>query len=71
MSGRGGALRSGAGIFSGISYLCRMKRWQQSLEGRAYISLSQAAHELHIPLSQLPYSLRILLENALRNLDQF
>ena len=48
-----------------------MKRWQQSLEGRAYISLSQAAQELHIPLSQLPYSLRILLENALRNLDQF
>ncbi len=48
-----------------------MKRWQTQLDGRHYISLSEAANQLNIPLAKLPYSLRILLENALRNLDDF
>ncbi len=48
-----------------------MKRWQATLHGFSYISLSQAAQDLGITLSRLPYSLRVLLENALRNLDDF
>jgi aconitate hydratase len=39
--------------------------------GEKYISLPEAAKELGINLSSLPYGLRILLENALRNKDDF
>ncbi|MGQ9864084.1 MAG: aconitate hydratase AcnA [Bacteroidia bacterium] len=42
-----------------------------SPDGYTYISLTQAAQEYKIPLEKLPYSLRILLENALRHLDGF
>lgn len=48
-----------------------MKRWQAQLDGRHYINLGEAAKQLSIPLAKLPYSLRVLLENALRNLDNF
>jgi len=48
-----------------------MKRWQAQLNDWHYINLSEAAERLNIPLASLPYSLRILLENALRNLDNF
>ncbi len=48
-----------------------MKRWQAQLNGWHYINLGEAAKQLNIPLTKLPYSLRVLLENALRNLDNF
>ncbi len=48
-----------------------MKRWQAQLDGRHYIDLGEAAKQLNIPLAKLPYSLRALLENVLRNLDNF
>ncbi len=48
-----------------------MKRWQAQLDGRHYIDLGEAAKQLNIPLAKLPYSLRVLLENVLRNLDNF
>ncbi len=48
-----------------------MKRWQENLDGHACIDLNKAAQELSIDLQNLPYSLRILLENVLRNLDGF
>ncbi len=48
-----------------------MKRWQAQLDGRHYINLGEAAKQLNISLAKLPYSLRVLLENVLRNLDNF
>ncbi|MCX7606510.1 MAG: aconitate hydratase AcnA [Bacteroidia bacterium] len=39
--------------------------------GNRYVDLPTAAREIGIPLEKLPYSLRILLENVLRNKDDF
>ncbi|MEN2992859.1 MAG: aconitate hydratase AcnA [Bacteroidia bacterium] len=49
-----------------------MQPWHaQTAEGKRYIDLPKAAKELGIALENLPYSLRILLENVLRHLDEF
>lgn len=49
-----------------------MSRWQAPFtEGLTHIALPDAARALGIDLAALPYSLRILLENVLRNLDGF
>ncbi|MCX7763982.1 MAG: aconitate hydratase AcnA [Bacteroidia bacterium] len=49
-----------------------MTSWKLPFSGsHHYISLPAAAQALDIPLDKLPYSLRILLENVLRNLDDF
>lgn len=48
-----------------------MANWKSTLRGHAYVDLPKAAQALGIPLEKLPYSLRILLESALRNLDEF
>ncbi|MCS7296742.1 MAG: aconitate hydratase AcnA [Bacteroidia bacterium] len=49
-----------------------MTQWKKSFgEGLSYIDLPAAAQAYGIDLTALPYSLRILLENALRHLDGF
>jgi len=49
-----------------------MTAWKKPFtNGLSYISLPDAAAALNIDLAKLPYSLRILLENALRHLDDF
>jgi len=53
------------------SYLCSMDEWKKNWEGLRYVDLPAAAKTLGLSLEALPYSLRILLENTLRNLDQY
>ncbi|MCX8112252.1 MAG: aconitate hydratase AcnA [Bacteroidia bacterium] len=49
-----------------------MTAWKQPFSGDShFVSLSVAAQSLGINVEKLPYSLRILLENVLRNLDNF
>lgn len=49
-----------------------MQEWRKTLpDGLSYMDLPTAAQALNISLDKLPYSLRILLENVLRNLDHF
>lgn len=54
------------------TYLCLMRVATQPLTaGLQRIDLPAAAAQWNIDLEKLPYSLRILLENNLRNLDGF
>ncbi|MCS6894714.1 MAG: aconitate hydratase AcnA [Bacteroidia bacterium] len=49
-----------------------MASWKEPfVDGLGYIALPKAAEALNINLAKLPYSLRVLLENVLRNLDGF
>ncbi len=48
-----------------------MDAWKKTLGPLSYVDLPAAAEALGISLSALPYSLRILLENVLRNLDEY
>lgn len=49
-----------------------MASWKKPFPpGLSYVDLPAAAQELRLSLDSLPYSLRILLENVLRHLDEF